>query len=392
MPNFKSVSDFLKAVQEGETYVRNAGHSRYVDLLEWERSLLGLGEMNLLRDFGFHDKFVSKSFDSGFEVASYSLAKPQDELPWEEGSLSSSKTYAEDFLMDPVLMLNARQAVVYVSTDLRHMFLKGYLMAQSFNLAVTSGRTKYKFNALAAKMYRNPKPSTKLAKLMKNSLVVDVAHFTREQVWLIVEMCNEYPAKRFGPANIYNNLSLAADDLVLFCDDWFQQGEDPGYGSPELMWNDIVNIALKFEALDDLGHVVSSFRGVPGILRSVNRWSGEDSFPLEYPLSFSISLGVKSTYSITPAVTGYADYFATSKCLVADLLLSQMMVLSFFNVIEDIGGLGSLCVPTGNAKTDALFNSVLRNHGLSSEVDGDNCIYEEWKAIRKCDIVRILSA
>ncbi|VFQ89890.1 unnamed protein product [Cuscuta campestris] len=126
-------------------------------------------------------------------------------------------------------------------------------------------------------------------------------------------MCNEYPSKRFGPANIYNNLSLAAaDDLVLLCDDRFHQGEDPGYGSPELMWNDIVNIALELKALDDLGHVVSSFRGVPGILRSVNRWSGEDSFPLEYPLSFSISLGVKSTFSINSAVAGYASWMETT--------------------------------------------------------------------------------
>ncbi|RHN57288.1 hypothetical protein MtrunA17_Chr5g0438741 [Medicago truncatula] len=253
---------------------------------------------------------------------------------------------------------------------MRHVFLKGYLMVMSYNLADDTSNVV-----------------DEMDNLMKHG-VVDSCHFTHEEISLLIEMCVEYPKQHFGKANVYNNLVLAKDDLVIFITDKENDlvGLQPMYGSPERLWNNIINIAIKMGPIEDLTEVV-----------------GEDCFMLDFPLSFSVNLGMESIINLPsePRIVGHSGYlrstdtppirrvpcrtrgyYATSKCLVSDLQLVQMMLMSVFNVVENLGAFGIFGLPSGNVKTDPYFNSNLSNWGLRSEEDGNNSLLHKWKGFR----------
>jgi len=220
---------------------------------------------------------------------------------------------------------------------------------------------------------------------MKNSIVVDSCHFTNEELWVLVEMCDEYPKKRFGEANIYNNLILAKDDLVVFStneENASLDGSQPVYGNPERLWNNIINIAIKMGAVDDLAEVVAAMRGVPYFLREMNELTGENSFIIDFTLSYSITLGMEGLLNLpsTPRIVGrHSGYHATSKSLVADLQLGQMMLMSVFNVVENLAAFGILGVPCGSVRTDPFFDCNVRKYGLRCEAERDNTVLHEWK-------------
>ena len=437
MSHFKTVSGFMGAVppamQHEEIYrqhlaaVYNDIANVDLDLSVWESGTVGLGERNILKNLVMPDKFILTNMDEKCEIetGSWSKQKGQD---LGKGSLSHEITREETFLMEgtiqlkprPTVMTDSRKpgvqmpaneplhrklmaalkgirpsemsgvALAYVGErlvtkqDLRHVFLKGYLMTMSYNLAVSSGRTEYEFDDLKYIKADESKPSNRVVYLMKQGVVINECHFTKEEMWVLVEMCDEYPKKRFGDANIYNNISVAKDDLVVFTDNpGVSYGDQPGYGSPERLWSDIVNIAMKFGALDDLAEVVRSMRGVPGLLREVNELTGRDCFMIDYPRSYSVELAIAGLEINTPRVTRHSGYYATGKCLVADLLMSKMMVMSVYNVIEELGAFSCVGMPSGKADKDELFNSTLLNRGVKSENEEENCLLQEWRGIRQ---------
>lgn len=161
-------------------------------------------------------------------------------------------------------------------------------------------------------------------------------------------------------------------------------GLQPMYGSPERLWNNIINIAIKMGPIEDLTEVVAAMRGVPYFLLDTNELAGEDCFMLDFPLSYSINLGMESIINLPsePRIVGHSGYYATSKCLVSDLQLVQMMLMSVFNVVENLGAFGIFGLPSGNVKTDPYFNSNLSNWGLMSEEDGNSSLLHKWKGFR----------
>ncbi|PNY04284.1 hypothetical protein L195_g000701 [Trifolium pratense] len=134
------------------------------------------------------------------------------------------------------------------------------------------------------------------------------------------------------------------------------------------------------DAVDDLAEVVSGMRGLPYFLRETNQLTGADCFIVDVPLSYSITLGLEGIHR--PRIVRHSGYHATSKSLVADLQLGQMMLMSVFNVVEQLGAFGIIGVPSGNVRTDPYFNTNVMGFGLKSENESNNSLLQEWKEFR----------
>lgn len=261
-------------------------------------------------------------------------------------------------------------------------------MVMSYSLAVVSNVVECGSNDNTCVKVKYKNFVDKVDYLMKNSIVVDSCHFTNEEMWVLVEMCDEYPKKRFGEANIYNSLILAKDDLVVFSTNEENPslvGSQPMYGNPERLWNNIINIAIKMGAVDDLAEVVAAMRGVPYFLCEMNELTGENRFIMDFTPSYSITLGMEGLLNLpsTPRIVGkHCGYHASSKSLVADLQLGQMMLMSMFNVVEHLAAFGIFGVPSGSVRTDPFFDSNVRKYGLRCEAERDNTVLHEWKGFR----------
>lgn len=436
MSSFKTVQEFLKAVpaamQHEEIYrrhvadVQNVEKQENLDLTIWEAGTVGVGERNLLRDLRVEDKFILPGFDSGFRLEACSWAK-QREKALGKGSLSHEREYSEKFTVDGTLSLNAmavsitdsmrpgvqipdnaplyQQLIAAVTNvrpnqlsgiamsfigermvtrqDMRHVMLKGYLMTMGYNLAVTSGSQNCSYSELSGKIRRNISAEQKISTLMRHKIVVDECHFTREELWLLAEMCSPYPKKRYGDRNIYSGIVMEGDDLVILADDPnFHMGNQPGYCSPERMWADVISIAIKMNAMEDLAEVVGGMRGVPKLLFEIRGLTYKEAFLLDFSKSYSIGMGVAGLGLTTPIVNKNSGYYATSKCLLADYMLGQMMVMSMYNIAEQLAGFSTIGVPTGNAGQDKFFSSLLRQMGLKHESEENNALLQEWRGVR----------
>ncbi|KAH0640499.1 hypothetical protein KY285_037085 [Solanum tuberosum] len=432
MSSFETVFDFIKSVQHHEEIYRQMvakDGSSDIDLNSWELSTIGIGEKNLLRDVDMVEKFRCPGMDVGFKLNSASLAKQRVVKGRVKGNLSSMKAYDETFLMEDTIklapmarrvlcpgrsgleMLNNAplynkvvMAVAGIETasltdvtmmfaceklalkpDMRHMFLKGYLMLMAFNLAVISDVYNYKKNDIKAELVAGVSPDSKLNLLMMEDIVVDVAHFSPNEVSLLVEMSCEYPTRRYGSANIYNNIYMSKDNVTFISNDpSYKFPQDMDYGSPDMMWMNLLNIAIKFHTLDDLREVIRDFRGIPGMLRDVSRWGKQSCFTLSYPRSYSISTAVESLAEQFPGVLRNSRYYSTSKCVVVDLLLSNMLRMSCYNIIEQLGAIGKVGCPSDDTLNDRFFNLNLLNQGLKSDVEESNSLLQEWYGIKNC--------
>ncbi|XP_015160825.1 uncharacterized protein [Solanum tuberosum] len=432
MSSFETVFDFITSIQNHEEIYQQmvaTDGSSDIDLNSWELSTIGIGEKNLLRDVDMVEKFRCPGMDVGFKLNSASLAKQRVVKGRVKGNLSSMKAYDETFLMEDTIKLApmARRVLcpgrsglemlnnaplynkvvmavagiepasltdvtmmfacekLALKPDMCHVFLKGYLMLMAFNLAVISDVYNYKKNDIKAELVAGVSPDSKLNLLMMEDIVVDVAHFSPNEVSLLVEMSCEYPTRRYGAANIYNNIYMSKDNVTFISDDpSYKFPEDMDYGSPDMMWMNLLNIAIKFHTLDDLREVIRDFRGIPGMLRDVSRWGKQSCFTLSYPRSCSISTAVESLAEQFPGVLRNSRYYSTSKCVVVDLLLSNMLRMSCYNIIEQLGAIGKVGCPSDDTLNDRFFNLNLLNQGLKSDVEESNSLLQEWYGIKNC--------
>lgn len=434
MSALKFINELPMNLRHQEGYRRvieasRAGQNPVLDLAAWEKACVGIGEGNLLRDLAMPEKFTLKGMDVSLPIRSQSLAKQKDKVVG-KGTLTGERVYNETFsAKENILLIPHGEFVdncsrpgvqlpnnhpmyksvlssltgianhyltstsisflgekLTVRQDLRHLFLKGYLMVMSYNLATVSDVKKLKFNNLNAKVCYNVTPKDKMHLLVSKKIVVDASMFSPTELWILAEMGGKYPNRRYGDRNIYNSIFMEADDLFFFT----TKGEDSlicnaSMGSPERMWCSLLNIAIKMDALDDLKMVISEFRGLPGILSRVRDWTDKYDFRLEYPLSYSVLLALDGAVEKKPTIQKHSNYFSTSKCLVADLLLSRMMEMSLFNVIEESGALGSIGCPTGAPSADPFLDGTFRQLGLRLDAEGDNIVLDEWKGITSAD-------
>lgn len=441
MSNFKTVLDFLhgasKAANHEEIYDRilakaSQGRLEELDYSKLEQASLGLGEMNILRDLEIMDKFIYPDMDEEFVISSHSLAKQRDKGIG-KGSLSGNREYKETFLMEESIEIKPcmqwlvesgrkgtevpRNTPLYRSLlsaiagstiqnmtganlsyigecltarqDMRYMFLKGYLTLMSYNLAVSAAITEGEGNPVTVNAISNITANLKVSALLEYNVVIDTSHFTHEEKWFLVEMACKYPNKRYGKANIYNNMVLEAD-VVCFISDGitFEDGEEaPAYGSPERMWNMLISIATKLNALDDLFSVVRDFRGLPFLLRTMYEFTDKDEYIVDYPQSRCLVSAVEDVLERRPSISRFSGFFATTKSLISDILLGEMMVMSVFTVLEDVGAFGDFMVPKKEPLSDQYFLSVLRNKGLRSDFENANLVLQEWRGVRGCSLV-----
>ncbi|GAU14371.1 hypothetical protein TSUD_249090 [Trifolium subterraneum] len=310
------------------------------DLNVWENGIMGIGERSIIQGLMMPDKFILPGMDCTFDLKSSCLAKPKDK-PLVKESLSHEFIMTESFLMKCPIELKATSLFFSDSPrDMKHVFLKGYLMVMSYSLAAASNLVEYRYNDITCGKVKHKSLFDEVDYIWKNIVVVDSCQFTIEEMWVLIEMCDMYPNKRFGEANIYNNLILAKDDLVIFTDkENADFGSLPTYVNHERLWNNIINIAIKMDAVDDLAEVVAGMRGLPYFLREVNQLTGADCFIVDVPLSYSVTLGLE-------------------------------------------GAFGIIGVPSGNARTDPFFDSGVRGFGLRSENESDNSLLQEWKEFR----------
>lgn len=438
MSHFKTVFDFMQGIPAGlkhedifHAYLDSqVGDIPEIDLVMWEESCIGIGERNILRDLNISDKFRCPGMGEEFELQTSSLAKQKGKT-FGKGSLSKMASHKESFSSSKTILLKPKCGLVLSSgreglvvkdnepmyrninsalqgisglsfsgpavsylgeslvlrQDLRHLFLKGYLLLMSYNLAVVSDVVDYHYSELNFDLKTKCVGEKKLSCMLSYKIVVDVERFTGNEVRLLVEMSSAYPKRRYGKGNVYDKLCVGEDIMAFMTDkSSYDPGPNTGFGSPERLWNDLVSIACKMDAMEDLREVVRDFRGMPFMLKNVTSSTGKDMFSLKYPLSYSLNMGIEGLDSRNPFILRESGYFSTSKCLVADLLLGRMMELSAFNIIEEIGGLGDISVPSMDPMMDEMYNSQLRNWGLKSEREEQNRLLREWKGVRGCSL------
>ncbi|PNY04285.1 hypothetical protein L195_g000702 [Trifolium pratense] len=167
-----------------------------LDLNVWENGIMGIGERNIIQGLMMPDKFTLPGMDCTFDLKSSCLAKQKDK-PLEKESLS-------------------HEFVTRHETCIPQGISHGY---ELYSLAVTSNLIGYLYHDIACGKVKHKSLFDEMDYMSKSIVAVDSCQFTTEEMWVLIEMCDMYPKRRFGQANIYNNLILAKDDLVIFTDE-----------------------------------------------------------------------------------------------------------------------------------------------------------------------------
>lgn len=402
-----------------------------IDMNEWEFSTLGLGEKNIIHDLLCPDSFILDGMDDGFEVNVQAFAKKQSS-DHAKGALTGEKVYTETFAMENSVTLITNDAEVWeppgkglalqenqelhsqllglmIGTsatqqgggamtvigekmtwkqDLRHLFVKGYLMLHAFNLAVTSGKNDVYCRPTKVRVVENPPPEQKMALLMRERLVIKASNFRSNELRLLMDMASEYPNRRYGETwNVYSNVKVAADDLLVITDEeGFVEPESYTYSSPERMLYLLVSIALRLNALEDLYEVFRGMRGMPFLMKHYSELVGSYVFTLKYPRSTSIKNVLDSFVNTDVSVSKHSNYYATSKCLLADNYVGQMIKMAAFSIVEELGYNSQFLRSQDTPFYDPIFNSTMRNMGLRVEDEAENRLLEDWHTIRQCSL------
>lgn len=441
MSAFKTVFDFLKDVPKNmnheELYLDKVRHASLygtktdISMVEWEASVVGLAENNILSGLVMDNKFTLNGMVDKLPIATFALAKQKDD-PEGQSSKKNKATYTKKFSTDRKKYLPAAEGrVLYperpgvcierdnvlkgrlqsampnlsgqemgdiilltlgekmnIPTDMRHIFAKGYLLLCDYNLAAAS---RYKKRAIKSDWGVSAKHNiTSVQRMMLMSvsdLVVDADVFTPSERSLLSLMCASYPTVKYAGDNVYNSIRMKEDPIIWVSEGQVTVNKEYSFGSPDRMYHDMMEIANKMGCLEDMRTVFRDMRGLPFLLDKISEYSGRTEYPLKYPKSYCMRNALGERDNWTTHITARTNYMSTTKALIAELLLGEALAFGLYTVSEQLGAYGRVGCLTGDHDSDPVFNSNCRDYGLKHEDERVNRVMQEWRAAKNCSII-----
>lgn len=427
----KGMSSMNKHIEQYEEYMtsRKNRETKDVSMVAFEMCALTYTERNILLGTNFPNKFVVKGMCNGFTITTDVLLKKikgsdntgsnnvkhkkehnLDFKGWKEISLfpMPCEHYSPargDLLLDTDQSLSQRLASscpninintwaglstimstekLSVEQDVRHLLLKGYLYCMDYTLACTSGYTQRVERDMLVRQKTFIKDSERLSAIIKHRIVVDAVHYSGDEIKLLCMMGNQFPCVEYSPGSIYSSFNMEDDDLIVLAQEDINIKNGYDMGSPTNMYNVLVGIANKLGAMEQLREVISSFRGIPRMARHMSM-SGLHELDLKYKKSNTLTTCLSERLQPEIRITESSGYFATSKNLIADLLMGDCLTQTVCNSMMSLGCLGTLSNPGKSSKSSPPFQSLLRDYGLKSDNPGENMVLQAWSVINSND-------
>ncbi|UVD33182.1 hypothetical protein [Ilyonectria pseudodestructans chrysovirus 1] len=426
---FKTVFDLMGNASKGKMFRGKSVENDSLDALEQydgelaEYNSLALVELNILSGVSMPDNFTLEKDGEVINVGITAVAhgssggrgkselchtkevelKPFEtygewRLEYEHGKIGYSehkglKTHRDKSLMAQISAqctnLSERESsglaktlvgeVLSQPADMRHVFMKGYLMLMDLNLSVVFRRETRRYRNTVNHYFDNLTGNQKLGMIAAKQIVVDAEGFSGDELYTLSIMCQQYPVMKFCEDNIYNTCHMAADDLAILSDRMADRS-DRVVQSPMEFYRNMVSVACKLRCMEDMESAFKMMRGRMSHIRDVNKLSGDRLYHSGVPKSVSYfrCLGGSTRHAVT--CTSYPSYLATSVSLVADLLLGSCYEVAASLLVEYLGGLGNLLCPEPPAY-DRGYNSLVRDNGLSSKDAGLNELMQAWTGL-----------
>ncbi|UOK20164.1 hypothetical protein [Diplodia seriata chrysovirus 1] len=395
--------------------------TRY-DGVEVEKAMIGPAERNVIRALSCQLKFTSAMFNTGFRLNVMALTRGQggfkdridkdqevtlsfqSQVMWgilpAEASVAYSSQESTMHLMDDVkrgnlvsrcntmassvnstLPLLAITEKMSMPMDMRHMFMKMYLYMMDYSLAVTSKMTS---RTMMCDIEYDGAPNVsemgRLSYMMDRKIVVDTDGMTPEELGLLVLSAQAYPSVLYAGENIYNQIDMAKDDLVLVNDKEIKVDTSYLWGSPDRLYHTIWSLACKMDCVPSMVEAFRMMRGMPKMGHDLfRRFDDYQTVVSMVPLSQSLEHALGPVKN-APSVVKYPGYMSTSFGLITDLVYGKMFEASATNVVEQLGGIGK-ALSSATPDTSRVFNGLLREHGLEHADPTVNLLLKNWHSL-----------
>lgn len=410
--------------EDYQAAVRRARDGTEVEIehAKWEDSTLGDVELNLIRSTVVKPRFRLSNMHKRLPLGAMALAKGGDE--WALGNIkhTSKKVYTyltnkskhmvaapahveygvtrepwdpSDDVMSRVSAALPSLGSTHITpintsiitsrfrlkSDMRHMFLKGYLYLMDYTLARTSKTTQMATGKYDVDILENISMKQRLAAMVSREVVVDVGVMSRDEVRMLALLGSSYPVVKYCDDNVYNSHRLDKDDVLLISDTDIKVDVGMTFTSPDTFYNILMSLATKLDVLDDVHAVFSGYRGVPFVLDDITEVTGQVTYGLHYPKSRHLTSSLECRPGGRVVLTNFSNYYSSSICVLMDLLLGEALQVGVLNMMDGLCATSSVGVPTGAPNTDDVFNDSLRNYGLKSDDVGMNGLLLEWACI-----------
>lgn len=266
---------------------------------------------------------------------------------------------------------------ISVPTDMRHMFMKMYLMLQDYNLAVTSkSNTVDIAQDIIYPMHPNALPVDRLAAVTLHSVVVDTDNFTPQELGLIAMAAQEYPSVWYTHDNIYSRCHMEADDLLLISDGEIDIDTSMLWGSPDRLYQMMWTVAAKLNCVSHLISAFESMRGKCKMMSDIFAKVDANTVNSMVPLSYSMETAFGSESSRF-SVTNAPGFFSSSISLVTDLMYGMTFEAAATCVAESLGACGKL-LGSSTPRTSGVINGIMRDYGLQHTSSEYNFLLQNW--------------
>lgn len=438
MAEFESVFDFMRSLPKHlnheELYLEQVRERRSlgknpVDLISWELAGMSTLEKNILSGLNMPEKFTLKNMHREFPLTVGSLIKGGSAKG--AGTLKYKDKVKKSYLSDHAIYLPSCPARVHSSSlpgmvmmrdqgirnrimsscanfspltlnglsmtmvseklsfpsDMRHMLMKAYLYLMDYNLSHVSCVTEREEGVLLVNTIPMIDADMMLSAIVEFDVAVDSFNLTPSEATMLGMMGDAYPCVKYAGSNIYNSLSMDADNLVIYSANEIEMLEGYDFGSPDDMYNVIVNLACKLDCLDEMRIVFKELRGLPGMLHRVCAATNRDCLTLRYPTSLNYKLALGEANSWCDYIDRPSNYYSTTKCLIADILISDAIECVAFNEMSKIGAFGVIGCPTNDSDSDPVLQSNMRDHGYKHDNPKVNEMLIEMSVVREATLI-----
>lgn len=431
MSNYKTVFDLMAGVGAGrvlrgyEASDKIGSASKSVDCCKMELESLGITERNIIAGLNVPDQFTIGGMEDGLAMNCMSVATAdrsgvglvnlsntkefklhayKNVRPWllkAEAGIVSYSTHTGKSVSKDLGIVGQIKAVcsgmsdsevgglpmeligerLSQEQDLRHMWMKMYLMLMDLNLSVVNRESKRRGNPTVKNRAHPGLSSAQIMNMVSNRrIVVNADGFTPEELQVLQVASQEYPFVKYTQTdNIYNSCHMAEDDLAIISNGRINIDTRVVWAPTEL-YRIIVSLAAKTKDLDGLFHVISMMRGRMGHIRDVMLHVEDRVVASGVPLSSSYTRALGRGGSQT--VPGnFPSYIACSASLVADMMLGKCFELGATYLVENLGGYGDLVCGKGPAAASPLYNGLLRDAGVSDMAVENNKLMQQWESV-----------
>nr|UCU85914.1 protein3 [Alternaria solani chrysovirus 1] len=434
MSNFNSVFEYMKDASSNLAHervfstslLRGEGEVEIKDLVASEWKTLKTTEMNILSGMSCQMKFtrnrmVVDGLDMDFTAVgrgSTNLGQSElvnserktvrfdSDVDWMLSARMSKLIYSQrdspDLASDSSLVGRITSACANLSSlelrgatishaleritqkpDMKHMFAKMYLMLMDLNLAATSKSTTRRVVPRMPKcLANNVDDNRRLGAVMSSNVVVDADMLTGDEIELLALSALEYPSVKFCEDNVYNAIHMKADDLKILSSNNAVHMSRMNW-VPDSLHRTIISLACKLDVVDDWFEVAGMMRGRPHLMREVMRRTQDRVVQMDICLSNSHNTAFGTGGRIKNIPKNYPGYLSTSVSLIADALLGQALHNGSSCLVEKVGGYGEMMC-RGNPATDAMYQSLLREYGVSTMSMETNALLITW-----CQILEV---